>query len=101
MNALDGFIEGDIRSLSRLVSQIENRADGFREILGRLFPKTGKSFRLGITGPPGSGKSTLLNIVCGLDSPTSGSVLVDGLELAGMSSGDLARYRRDFPPRRE
>ena len=46
--------------------------------------------------PSGSGKSTLLNIVCGLDSPTSGSVLVDGLELAGMSSGDLARYRREM-----
>ncbi len=49
-----------------------------------------------IMGPSGSGKSTLLNIVCGLDSPTSGSVLVDGLELAGMSSGDLARYRREM-----
>ncbi len=61
MNALDGFIEGDIRSLSRLVSQVENRADGFREILGRLYSRAGKSFRLGITGPPGSGKSTLVN----------------------------------------
>jgi len=49
-----------------------------------------------IMGPSGSGKSTLLNIVCGLDSPTAGSVLVDGLELAGLSAGDLARYRREM-----
>lgn len=49
-----------------------------------------------IMGPSGSGKSTLLNIACGLDSPTAGSVLVDGLELAGLSAGDLARYRREM-----
>lgn len=51
---------------------------------------------LSIMGPSGSGKSTLLNIVCGLDSPTAGSVLVDGIELAGMSSSSLARYRREM-----
>jgi LAO/AO transport system kinase len=61
MNALDGFLAGDIRSLSRLVSQIENRDDGYQEILARLYPMSGKSIRLGITGPPGSGKSTLVN----------------------------------------
>ncbi|MHB9111185.1 MAG: ABC transporter ATP-binding protein [Thermoleophilia bacterium] len=49
-----------------------------------------------IMGPSGSGKSTLLNTVCGLDSPTNGSVLVDGLELAGLSDSDLARYRREM-----
>ena len=50
---------------------------------------------LSIMGPSGSGKSTLLHIVCGLDSLTSGSVLVDGAELAGMSATSLARYRRE------
>lgn len=49
-----------------------------------------------IMGPSGSGKSTLLNIVCGLDSPTDGSVLIDGLELAGLSASELARYRREM-----
>ncbi len=61
MNPLDGFAQGDIRSLSRLVSLVENRGEGYKEILGRLYPKCGKSVRIGITGPPGSGKSTLVN----------------------------------------
>ncbi len=51
---------------------------------------------LSIMGPSGSGKSTLLNIVCGLDSPSDGSVRIDGIELAGMSTGELARYRREM-----
>lgn len=48
-----------------------------------------------IMGPSGSGKTTLLNIICGLDSPTSGSVTVNGLELAGLDASQLARYRRE------
>ncbi len=48
-----------------------------------------------IMGPSGSGKTTLLNIICGLDSPTSGSVTVNGMELAGLNASQLARYRRE------
>lgn len=47
-----------------------------------------------IMGPSGSGKSTLLNLVAGLDRVTSGSIVVDGLEISRMSEGALARYRR-------
>ena len=48
---------------------------------------------LAITGPSGSGKSTLLGLVAGLDRPTAGSILVDGVELASLDEDALARLR--------
>ncbi len=50
---------------------------------------------LSIMGPSGSGKSTLLNMIGGLDNPTSGRVIVDGIDITGMGEGELARFRRE------
>ncbi len=47
-----------------------------------------------IMGPSGSGKSTLLTIAGSLEEPSSGEVLVDGVDLASVSRGDRARMRR-------
>jgi putative ABC transport system ATP-binding protein len=47
-----------------------------------------------LLGPSGSGKSTLLNILGGLDTPTSGSVLSEGRELSTMSEKELTSFRR-------
>jgi putative ABC transport system ATP-binding protein len=48
-----------------------------------------------IMGPSGSGKSTLMHLLAGLDSPTSGSVVVDGQEIGTLGDGALTQLRRD------
>lgn len=46
-----------------------------------------------ILGPSGAGKSTLLNLLGGLDSPTSGKIIVDGKDISDLSGDELAVYR--------
>jgi putative ABC transport system ATP-binding protein len=48
-----------------------------------------------LMGPSGSGKTTLINILGGLDTLTSGRVIVDGVDLANLSENDLVRYRAE------
>ena len=46
-----------------------------------------------LMGPSGSGKTTLLNLIGGLDSPTSGEIVVEGQQLNRLSSGQLVKWR--------
>lgn len=46
-----------------------------------------------ILGPSGAGKSTLLNLLGGLDSPTSGKIIVEGKDISTLSEDELAEYR--------
>jgi putative ABC transport system ATP-binding protein len=46
-----------------------------------------------LMGPSGSGKTTLLNIIAGIDRPTSGSVIVQGTDIASLSETELAKWR--------
>ena len=48
---------------------------------------------LALMGPSGSGKTTLLNLMGGLDQPSSGSLEVSGLNIAGLSGAQLSRWR--------
>ncbi len=48
---------------------------------------------IGIVGPSGSGKTTLLNLIGGLDRPSNGRVIVDGVDLGTLDEGKLADYR--------
>src|SRR5215470_13035563 len=47
-----------------------------------------------VTGPSGSGKSTLLGLLAGLDTPSGGSIAVDGVEVTRLGETELARFRR-------
>lgn len=49
---------------------------------------------LALLGTSGSGKSTLLNLIAGLDHPTSGTVRIDGSDVAAMSAEEISRHRR-------
>ena len=51
--------------------------------------------RVAVMGPSGSGKSTLLNLVCGLDTPSGGEILLDGVSLAGLDDDARTRLRRE------
>lgn len=48
-----------------------------------------------ILGPSGAGKTTLLNIIGGMDRPTSGSYLVDNVDITKLNNKDLAKFRRN------
>jgi putative ABC transport system ATP-binding protein len=50
---------------------------------------------LAIAGPSGSGKSTLLGLIAGLDRPTSGRIVVGGVDVTDLDEDALARFRRD------
>jgi putative ABC transport system ATP-binding protein len=46
-----------------------------------------------ITGPSGSGKSTLLGLIAGLDAPTAGRIVIDGVDITSLDEDGLARLR--------
>ena len=47
-----------------------------------------------IVGPSGAGKTTVLNMLGGMDSATSGTIMLDGREISGLSERELTLYRR-------
>lgn len=61
MAVIDDLLSGSVRALSRAITFVENRGENYQQFLGRLYSHTGRSIRIGITGPPGAGKSTLVN----------------------------------------
>ncbi len=60
---LSAALEGDRRSRARLLSSLEDRIDGWREVMATLDKHAGEAHLVGITGVPGSGKSTLVGAI--------------------------------------
>ncbi len=56
---VERFLSGDRRALARIITRVENETPAGREYLRQLFPHSGKTHTIGITGGAGSGKSTL------------------------------------------
>ena len=93
---------GDVRAVSRAITAIEDHDSAAENLLERIFPDTGRSFVLGVTGAPGTGKSTLVDrlaayyrgqgnrvgiIAVDPTSPyTGGAILGDRIRMQGHAS---------------
>jgi LAO/AO transport system kinase len=98
---IDQLRAGDVRTLARAISIVENRSPGWAELLKALFPHSGKARVLGLTGPPGAGKSTLVDQLAHRyrkDKRTVGIVAVDPTSpyTGGAILGDRIRMQQHF-----
>jgi LAO/AO transport system kinase len=99
MSIAKRILEGDIRAASRLMRDIDDRMPSALEPLKELYPKTGRAYIIGITGPPGSGKSTVVDKMVDIfrkEGKSVGIVAVDPTSpfTGGAILGDRIRMQR-------
>ncbi len=77
------------------VTKVYHQGDQRVEALRGLTMAVGTGEFTAISGPSGSGKTTALNLIGALDTPTSGTVRLEGADLGTLSRQELSRLRRD------
>lgn len=100
---IDATLRGDHRALARVITAIERDSPEVPEMLKRLFPRCGRAYEIGFTGPPGAGKSTVVDQVTVAlraepGSPTVGIVAVDPTSpfSGGAILGDRIRMQQHY-----
>ena len=61
MTLAERVLTGDPRAIARAISLIENESPAGAEVVRDIYPRTGRAYVIGVTGPPGAGKSTLVD----------------------------------------
>ena len=79
----------------RDVSRVYKTGDHEQRALDHVNISLEKGKMVVILGPSGAGKSTLLNLLGGLDSPTEGTIEVDGKDISRLTNDELAEYRAE------
>jgi LAO/AO transport system kinase len=87
LDLVDRFTRGDRQALSRVISCVENRRNGFERLLDAVYPRSGKAWRIGVTGPPGAGKSTLVERLIQAVRPSGRTVGVVAVDPTSPFSG--------------
>jgi len=101
MAVVDKMLAGDQAMLAKVITRIEREDGVVPEIMKRIYPRAGKAYTIGVTGPPGGGKSTLVDKLVSLlrqKDFTVGVVAVDPTSpfSGGAILGDRIRMQRHY-----
>jgi len=114
MTLAERVLNGDPRAIARAISLIENESPAGADVVRGIYPRTGRAYVIGVTGPPGAGKSTLVDrmttelrgggqtvgiVAVDPTSPFSGGALLGDRVRMGAHFGDEGVFIRSMATR--